>query len=54
VSLASRGSRKSGEYEEKIEDQAELIRVRRQARRVMLKAFVAALLLTLLVYFIPL
>ena len=54
VSLASRGSRKFGDNEEKIEDQAELIQVRRQARRVILKAFVAALCLTLLVYLIPL
>ncbi len=53
MSLASRGSRKIGEAEEKIEDQAELLQVRRQARRVILKAFVAALFLTLLVYFLP-
>jgi hypothetical protein len=54
VSLASRGSRKFGEYEEKFEDQAEIFQVRRQARRVVLKALIAALFLTLLVYFIPL
>ncbi len=53
MSLASRGSRKIGENEEKIEDQAELLQVQRQARRVILKAFVVALFLTLLVYFLP-
>jgi hypothetical protein len=36
-----------------IEDQAELIQVHRQARRVILKAFIAALFLTLLVYLLP-
>jgi hypothetical protein len=53
VSLASRGARKFGENEEKIGDQVELIQVRRQARQVILKAFIAALFLTLLVYLIP-
>jgi len=52
--LASRGARKFGENEEQIEDQAELIQVRKQARRVMIKAFFAALVLTLVVYFLPL
>jgi hypothetical protein len=38
---------------EQIEDQAELTQVRRQARRVIVKSFIAALTLTLLVYFLP-
>jgi hypothetical protein len=38
---------------EQIEDRAELAQVRRQARRVIVKAFLAALALTLLVYFLP-
>jgi hypothetical protein len=51
--LASRGSRKFGEYEEKIEDSAELTQVRKQARRVILKAFWAALALTVIAYLLP-
>jgi len=54
VSLASRGSRKFGEDEEAIQDQPELAQVRRQARRVIVKAFLVALLLTLVVYLLPL
>jgi hypothetical protein len=54
VSLASRGSRKFGDDEERIEDQAELLQVRWQARRVILKAFFVALALTLIAYFLPL
>ncbi len=53
MSLASRGLRNFGD-EEQIEDQAELIQVRRQARRVIIKAFFVALALTLFVYFLPL
>ncbi len=53
MSLASRGSRKITDHEEKIEDNAELMQVRRQARRVIVKALFAALALTLLVYFLP-
>jgi hypothetical protein len=53
VSLASRGARKFGEQEEQIQDQAELMQIRRQARRVFIKAFLAALLLTLIAYFLP-
>jgi len=52
--LASRGSRKLGDEEEQIDDIAELIQVRKQARRVILKAFFAALSLTLIAYFLPL
>jgi hypothetical protein len=51
--LASRGSRKFGDEEEKIEDETELLQVRRQARRVMIKAFFVALPLTLIAYFLP-
>jgi len=54
VSLASRSSRKIGEVEEKIEDNAELAQVRRQARRVIFRAFLAALVLTWIAYIIPL
>jgi hypothetical protein len=53
VTLASRGSRKFGEYEEQIDDEAELRQVRRQARRVILKGLLVALPLTLLAYFLP-
>jgi hypothetical protein len=53
VALASRGARKFGEDEEQIKDQAELLQVRRQARRVIIKAFFVALALTLFSYFLP-
>jgi len=52
--LASRGSRKLGNHEEKIEDGAELAQVRRQARRVIFRAFLVAFLLTWIVFLIPL
>jgi hypothetical protein len=42
-----------GENVEKIEDQAELGQVRRQARRVRIKALVSSLVMTLLVLLIP-
>ncbi|HEX9332488.1 MAG TPA: hypothetical protein VF896_11395 [Anaerolineales bacterium] len=54
VSLASRGSRKLGDNIEKIEDHAELAQVRRQARRVIFRAFLVALLLTGIACIIPL
>ena len=54
MALASRGSRKLGEHEEQIEDKDELIQVRRQARRVTIKAFFVALAMTLIAYFLPL
>ena len=54
MSLASRGSRKFGEFEEKIEDQSQVEQARRQARRVILKGVLLALPLTLLAYLIPL
>jgi len=53
VSLASRGSRKFGENEEKIEDNAELRQVRRQAQWVIFKAFLVALLLTMIAFILP-
>ncbi len=53
MTLASRGSRKVGEVEERIEDETELRQVRRQARRVILKGVLVALPLTLLVYLLP-
>jgi len=53
VTLASRGARKFGEEEEKIEDQAELQQVRKQARRVILKGMLVAIPLTLLAYLLP-
>jgi len=53
VSLASRGARKFGEDEEQIKAQAELLQVRRQGRRVIIKAFFVALAMTLLAYLLP-
>jgi hypothetical protein len=53
VALASRGLRKLGDEEEKIADGSELVQVRRQARRVMIKALFAALVLTLIAYLLP-
>jgi len=51
--LASRGSRQLTDEVEKIEDEAELAQVRRQARRVMIKAFLVAIPLTLIVLALP-
>jgi hypothetical protein len=51
--LASRGSRKFGEDEEKIQDGAALKQVRRQARWVIFKAFLVALPLTLIAFILP-
>jgi hypothetical protein len=53
VSLASRGSRKFGENEEKIEDISELKQVRRQAQKVIIKAFLVALPLTVIAFILP-
>jgi hypothetical protein len=53
VALASRGSRKFGEMEEKIEDDAELRQVKRQAFKVQVKASIAGLVLTALAFLIP-
>jgi hypothetical protein len=51
--LASRGLRKISDKEEQLKNLAELLIVRRQARRVIVKAFFVALFLTLLVYRLP-
>jgi len=53
VRLAARGSRQLGENEERIEDQAELIQVRRQASKVQMKSLAAAIGLTLIALLIP-
>ena len=53
MNLAARGSRHLDEKSEKIEDTAELAQVRRQARRVHAKAFLVALLLTLVTLALP-
>jgi hypothetical protein len=54
VGLAARGSRNLTDKVEIIEDEAELAQVRRQARRVNIKAFLAAILLTLIALALPL
>jgi hypothetical protein len=53
VGLAARGSRQLGDKVEKIEDTAELAQVRRQAGRVQIKAFLAAIPLTLIALALP-
>ncbi len=53
MGLAARGSRQLGDKVEKIEDTAELAQVRRQAGRVQLKAFLAAIPLTLIALALP-
>jgi hypothetical protein len=53
VSLSSRGLRKFGETEEKIEDDAELKQVRRQAQKVIRKAFFVAVALTAIAFILP-
>jgi hypothetical protein len=53
VSLASRGLRNISDKEEQIEDPAELIQVRRQALRVILKGVLVAIPFTILAYLIP-
>jgi hypothetical protein len=53
VGLANLNSRKLGDNMEKIEDAAELAQVRRQARRVQIKAFLAAVPLTLIALILP-
>jgi hypothetical protein len=49
-----RGSRKLGEFEEKIEEEVELRQVRRQALQVILKGVCVALPLTILAHLLPL
>jgi hypothetical protein len=53
VGLASRSSRNLTDKIEKIEDEAELAQVRRQARKVNIKSFVAAIVLTLIALALP-
>jgi hypothetical protein len=53
VRLAARGSRQLGDQEEKIDDADELAQVRRQARRVQLKALLVAIPLTLVALALP-
>ena len=53
MGLAARGSRQLGDQVEKIEDATELAQVRRQARRVQLKAFLVAIPLTLIALALP-
>ena len=53
MALAARGSRKTGEQVEDIEDDAILAQVRRQARQVYLKALLVAVPLTVLAVLIP-
>jgi len=47
--LAARGSRKTGESVESIDDAAELAQVRRQARKVNMESALVAIPLTVLV-----
>jgi hypothetical protein len=53
VGLASKNSRKLGDEMETIEDAAELAQVQRQARRVQIKSFLAAVPLTLIALALP-
>ena len=53
MGLAARGSRNLTGTVEKIQDEAELEQVRRQARRVNVKALLVAILLTLLALALP-
>jgi Ca2+/Na+ antiporter len=54
VALAAKQTRKIGDTEEKIEDAAELAQIGRQARKVQIKALVAAIPLTLIALALPL
>jgi hypothetical protein len=54
IALVARNARKIGDRTEQIEDAAELAQVRRQARRVQLKALVAGALITLAALALPL
>jgi hypothetical protein len=53
VGLARTNSRKLGDSMETIEDAAELAQVRQQARRVQIKAFLAAIPMTLIALLLP-
>jgi hypothetical protein len=54
IALAAKQSRKLGDKVEKIEDSAELAQIRGQARKVQLKALLAAIPLTLIALALPL
>lgn len=54
MGLAARGSRQLGEEAEKIADEEELAQVRKQARRVQIKAVIAGLVMTLIALLLPL
>ena len=51
--LAARGSRKTGDTTEAIEDELELDQVRRQSRQVTVKSMLAAVGLTLIALVVP-
>jgi hypothetical protein len=53
VGLASRSSRNLTGNMEKIEDEAELTQVQRQARKVNTKAFLTAIILTVIALVLP-
>jgi hypothetical protein len=53
VALAAKGTRKTTDHDEKIEDASELAQVMRQSRRVMLKATLTGVLLTAMVVLMP-
>jgi hypothetical protein len=53
VGLASRSSRNLTGKEERIEDGAELAQVKRQARKVNIKAYIAAFVMTLIALALP-
>jgi len=53
VRLAARGSRKTGDTTEAIEDELELDQVRRQSRQVTIKSMLAAVGLMLLALLVP-
>lgn len=53
MGLASRGSRNLTDKIEKIEDEAELAQVQRQARKVSIKAFWTAIVLTMIALVLP-
>ena len=53
VGLASRSSRNLDDKIEKIDDEVELAQVRRQARKVSIQAFLAAIALTLIALALP-
>jgi hypothetical protein len=53
VGLAARGSRQLGDEIETIDDVDELAQVRRQARRVQVKALLVAIVMTVVVLALP-